>query len=401
MNDNGSSPSKRAGKAVTVTDIARAIGVSRATVSLVLRGSPLVNVDTRAKVEAELRRQRYVYNRAAANLRRRTSSSIALVINDLSNPFFAEFASGVDEALGGRGYVTLLGSTGESPERQQAVLSTLMEHTPAGLILSPAEGSDTVQLRQALGANANVLLFNRELEGADWDFLTLDNQHGAYLATRHLIERGHRQIAFFGGHAASSSCHQRRAGFQQALAEAGLSLPPGWMIESAPNRLEAAARTDELFADGHRPSAAVCYNDTVALGLMLGLNSRGIRPGGDFAVTGFDDISEAAVAVPPIRASGAGKLRRCCCNDWTNRTRRHGARSRRCSCASAKAVPHDRTDFFRTPLPRNNDLPRIEARTACRSPQRPVQRDLRATHLPSPTARRWPWSPRSSSCGAS
>ncbi|KZC93454.1 transcriptional regulator, partial [Stenotrophomonas maltophilia] len=219
---------------------------------------------------------------------------------DLSNPFFAEFASGVDEALGGRGYVTLLGSTGESPERQQAVLSTLMEHTPAGLILSPAEGSDTVQLRQALGANANVLLFNRELEGADWDFLTLDNQHGAYLATRHLIERGHRQIAFFGGHAASSSCHQRRAGFQQALAEAGLSLPPGWMIESAPNRLEAAARTDELFADGHRPSAAVCYNDTVALGLMLGLNSRGIRPGGDFAVTGFDDISEAAVAVPPL-----------------------------------------------------------------------------------------------------
>ncbi|NED60318.1 substrate-binding domain-containing protein [Streptomyces sp. SID10244] len=300
MNDNGSSSSKRAGKAVTVTDIARAIGVSRATVSLVLRGSPLVNVDTRAKVEAELRRQRYVYNRAAANLRRRTSSSIALVINDLSNPFFAEFASGVDEALGGRGYVTLLGSTGESPERQQAVLSTLMEHTPAGLILSPAEGSDTALLRQALGANANVLLFNRELEGADWDFLTLDNQHGAYLATRHLIERGHRQIAFFGGHAASSSCHQRRAGFQQALAEAGLSLPPGWMIESAPNRLEAAARTDELFADGHRPSAAVCYNDTVALGLMLGLNSRGIRPGGDFAVTGFDDISEASVAVPPL-----------------------------------------------------------------------------------------------------
>ncbi len=302
MSDSSSTktPRKAAGRAVTVTDIARAIGVSRATVSLVLRGSPLVNVDTRARVEAELRRQRYVYNRAAANLRRRTSSSVALVINDLSNPFFAEFAAGVDEALGELGYVTLLGSTGESAQRQQAVLGTLMEHTPAGLILSPAEGSDAALVRQALGPTANVLLFNRAMPGADWDFLSLDNQQGAYLATRHLIERGHRDIAFFGGHAASSSCEQRRAGYQQALGEAGLSARAQWLIESAPNRLEAAARVDELFADGLRPSAAVCYNDTVALGLMLGLTSRGIRPGGDFAVTGFDDIPEAAVAVPPL-----------------------------------------------------------------------------------------------------
>ncbi len=111
---------------------------------------------------------------------------------------------------------------------------------------------------------------------ADWDFTsttsTALSRHAPPDRARPSPDR------FLRRHAASSSCHQRRAGFQQALAEAGLSLPPGWMIESAPNRLEAAARTDELFADGHRPSAAVCYNDTVALGLMLGLNSRGIRP---------------------------------------------------------------------------------------------------------------------------
>jgi len=292
-------PAGKGTRAVTVTDIAEAIGVSRATVSLVLRGSPLVNVDTRAKVEAELRRQRYVYNRGAANLRRRTSSSVALVINDLSNPFFAEFASGVDEALGGKGFVTLLGSTGESPERQQAVLTTLMEHMPAGLILSPAEGSDAGQLRQVLG-HANVLLFNRELPGADWDFLTLDNQQGAYLATRHLIEQGHRRIAFYGGHAVSSSCHQRRTGYAQALVEAGMPVQPAWLIETSPSRLDAAARAGELFALDAVPTAAVCYNDSVALGLMLGLASRGVQPGRDFAVTGFDDISEASVASPPL-----------------------------------------------------------------------------------------------------
>lgn len=289
-----------AARVVTVSDIAKAIGVSRATVSLVLRESPLVHADTRAKVLAELKRQRYVYNRGAANLRRRTSSSVALVINDLSNPFFAEFAAGVDEALGEKGYVTLLGSTGESPERQQAVLGSLMEHTPAGLILSPAEGSSFAELRKVLDAGANVLLFNRELADAEWDFLSLDNQRGAYLATEHLIGLGHRRIAFFGGHADSSSCRQRRAGYAQAMADAGLAVAPHGMIESAPNRLEAALRTGELFADGAAPSAAVCYNDIVALGLMLGLASRGIRPGQDFAVTGFDDIPEAAVTSPPL-----------------------------------------------------------------------------------------------------
>src|SRR5690242_21792618 len=102
-----------ANRKVTLTDIAAGCDVSRATVSLVLRGSPLVNKDTRARVEEELRRQGYVYNRAAANLRRRTSSSIALVVNELANPFFAEFAAGVDDVVGEAGMVTLLGSRSE------------------------------------------------------------------------------------------------------------------------------------------------------------------------------------------------------------------------------------------------------------------------------------------------
>lgn len=286
-------------KAVTVNDIARACDVSRATVSLVLRGSPLVNVDTRARVEAELKRQRYVYNRAAANLRRRTSSSIALVINDLSNPFFAEFAAGVDEALGAEGYVTLLGSTNESPERQQAVLDSLLEHGPAGIILSPAAHSDGEAVRRAIGITP-MLLFNRELAGGDWDFLALENERGARLATEHLIARGHRRIAFFGGHADSSSCRQRRQGYLQALSAAGIDAQKDWVVECAPTRVAAAHATGALFERDPRLTAAVCYNDNVALGLMLGLQSRGTRPGVDFAFTGFDDIPEAALATPPL-----------------------------------------------------------------------------------------------------
>jgi LacI family transcriptional regulator len=169
---------------VTLNDIAAGCELSRATVSLVLRGSPLVNKHTRARVEEELRRQGYVYNRAAANLRRRTSSSIALVLNDLANPFFAEFAAGVDETLGEAGFVTLLGCTGESATREQAVLSSLLEHGPGGIILSPAEHSNANDVLAAVGTQAPLLLFNRELGGtmpefAHWDQLMLDNQHGA------------------------------------------------------------------------------------------------------------------------------------------------------------------------------------------------------------------------------
>jgi len=289
---------------ITLSDVARGCDVSRATVSLVLRGSPLVHSETRARVEAELKRQGYVYHRGAANLRRNVSTSVALVINDLSNPFFAEFAGGVDEALAAAGYVTLLGSTGESTERQRAVLASLLEHDPAGIILSPAEGSDGTQLRTLVGARTPVLVFNRQLDHDDrhgaWDFLALDNVRGAFLATEHLLARGHRRIAFFGGHRDSSSCRQRRDGYRAALAAAGIEAEPQWLVECAPTRLEAARQVGALFVRDPAPTAAVCYNDAVALGLIAGLTTRGRRAGDDFAVVGFDDIPEASVSAPPL-----------------------------------------------------------------------------------------------------
>jgi LacI family transcriptional regulator len=309
MRHNAMPPAPSPARRVTVSDIAAGCGVSRATVSLVLRESPLVHADTRARVQAELARQHYVYHRGAANLRRRASNAVALVLNDLSNPFFAEFAGGADAVLAEAGYVMLLGSTGESPERQQAVLASLIEHDPAAVILSPAEHSDPARLHQVLGTRTPVLVFNRALgddepgsadPGKGWDFLALDNRRGARLATEHLLAQGHRAIAFFGGHRDSSSCGERRAGYRDALAAAGITPDPQWLVECAPTRLEAAHQAGALFARDPAPTAAVCYNDAVALGLMAGLAARGRQAGRDFAVIGFDDIPEAAVSTPPL-----------------------------------------------------------------------------------------------------
>ena len=158
-------------------------------------------------------------------------------------------------------------------------------------------------MARRVGVHTPLLVFNRELAG-DFDLLALDNRHGAQLATEHLLALGHRRIAFFGGHRDSSSCRQRREGFVAALADAGIAAEPGWMIETAPTRLEAARQAGALFARDPAPTAAVCYNDAVALGLQLGLAARGRQSGRDFAVVGFDDIPEAAVSSPPLTTIG-------------------------------------------------------------------------------------------------
>jgi len=300
----------RHSRQITLKDIAHACGVSRATVSLVVRGSPLVHVDTRRRVEAEMQRQGYVYNRTAANLRQRVSTTVALVIHDLSNPFFAEFAVGVDEGLGAKGYVTLLGNSNESPARQHQVLESLMEYRPSGIILSPTEGSDMADIERIIGQQTPLLVFNRApgettVARFAYDYLCLDNRAGLRQATEHLLALGHRRIAFYGGHADSSSCRERRQGYQEALHAAGIPVRKRWMFELPPTRIAANAHADALCRLCPAPTAAVCYNDAVALGLMQGLIRLGRRPSIDFAVTGFDNIPEAAFDIPPLTTLNA------------------------------------------------------------------------------------------------
>jgi transcriptional regulator with XRE-family HTH domain len=135
---------------VTVIDIAREAGVSKSTVSLVLRDSPLVHAETRVKVQAAIEKLGYVYNRSAANLRQSKSKIIGLVVNDLTNSFFAELAVGVDRVMQSAGYVQFLANTGESIDRQREVIASMREHGIAGLIVSPARGTESGDLCRVL-----------------------------------------------------------------------------------------------------------------------------------------------------------------------------------------------------------------------------------------------------------
>ncbi len=311
----------RARRRVTVTDLGRAAGVSRSTVSLVLRNSPLVRRETRELVEAAIERLGYVYNRSAANLRRQTSNLVAMVINDLTNPFFAELAVGLEEALEAAGYVTLMANTGEDPARQRRVMEAMRETGAAGFVLCPAMGTGAGDAAVLAGWNVPVVQVMRRLPGARLGAVVPDNALGARVAAERLLALGHRRIAFLGGSEATDVTTERVGGYRAALEAAGIAVDPGLIVPSALNRGGGVEALRTVVALDRPPTAALCFSDVVAFGVLDALNEAGLGVGRDFSVVGFDDVAGARHTLPPLttvavypkelgRRSAAALLRR-------------------------------------------------------------------------------------------
>jgi LacI family transcriptional regulator len=287
---------------VTVVEIAHASGVSKSTVSLVLQGSPLVSETTRAKVNAVIRELGYVYNRGAANLRQSNSKSkiIGIVVNDLTNGFFAELAVGVDRVVQSAGYVQFLSNSGESIDRQREVIASMREHGISGLIISPARGTEAADLKPLVASGIPVVVVVRNVPGAKVSSLMSDNDAGCYLAVEHLLVLGHTRIAFLGGFADTAVFAERLEGYRGAMRKAGIQADETLIIGSAPSRAGGVEAISRALSLAEAPTAAVCFNDAVAFGVCDGLRSRRLEPGADFAVVGFDDVIEAKTAVPAL-----------------------------------------------------------------------------------------------------
>jgi LacI family transcriptional regulator len=284
----------------TILDIARAAGVSKSTVSLVLQGSDRIRSETAAKVRKAIEDASYVYNRGAANLRKAHSNFVGMVINDLTNPFFAEMAVGMERVFQAAGIVPFIANTAESPVRQEEVLKSLMEQGVAGLIVSPARGSRMDAFQRVEAAGIPVVFAMRRLPESRIPVVAPDNVRGAFIATRHLIAKGHRRLAFFGGSAELVVYRDRLRGFQEACAEAGIQEGAMLLVEGETSRKGGMACLNNALAGSEPPTAALCFNDAVAFGVMLGLRQHRLEPGRDFAVVGFDDVAEAEHYVPAL-----------------------------------------------------------------------------------------------------
>lgn len=284
----------------TIWDVAREAGVSKSTVSLVLQGSDLIRAETAAKVRKAIVESGYVYNRGAANLRKAQSNVIGMVINDLTNPFYAELAVGMERTFQAAGIVPFIANTSESPIRQDEVLKSMLEQGVAGLIVAPARGTTADAFRRIEAAGVPIVFAMRRLAESRIPVVTPDNYRGGVLAAEHLLARGHRRLAYFAGHDGLSVYHERLGGFRDACQAAGIDMNGFTIIQGETNRHGGMACLDAALGMAEPPTAAMCFNDTVAFGAMLALRKRGLEAGRDFALVGFDDVVEAQHYMPAL-----------------------------------------------------------------------------------------------------
>jgi LacI family transcriptional regulator len=286
-------------RALTIMDVARAAGVSKSTVSLVLQGSSLIRDETAQRVREAASQLGYVYNRRAAELRRQSSHMIGVVINDLMNPFFAEVLVGIERRLVDAGYTVLMAHTHEDLQRQREVLESMREHHAAGIVVCPALGTPRSLPKEVHAWGIPLVVMVRSLGAGSYDYVGSDNELGVLMATQHLLNAGHKRIAFLGGRS-GVVYEQRLRAFRKALDLAGVSFDPRLIVESDPNRPGGREAMAAVLRMRPRPTAAVCYNDISAFGALVALGENGLRAGEDFALIGFDNIVEAAHSNPPL-----------------------------------------------------------------------------------------------------
>jgi LacI family transcriptional regulator, repressor for deo operon, udp, cdd, tsx, nupC, and nupG len=286
---------------VSIADVAERAGVSVATVSRVLNGHTNVRQPTREKVLAAVAASGYRINELARNLRTAESRLLLTVIPDFGNPFYAAIVRGIDSVARQNGYYTLLCDTGADPSRERSYFDLLRGRRADGAIcLDPAA------VQKALAEEASSLPWVACCEfdpDAPVPYVGIDNRLAAGDVVRYLIGNGHTRIALINSGHGYLYGRQRLAGYLDALRDAGIDANPAWHIELDSLDYEVGARAAlQLTAldTGQRPTAIFAVSDTLAIGVMNGIRSAGLRVPDDVAVVGFDDIAVAAHVDPPL-----------------------------------------------------------------------------------------------------
>ena len=285
-------------KSITVHDVARVAGVSKSTVSLVLRDSDKASDKAKAKVMKAIKETGYVYNRDAAAMRSKSSDLVASVINDLTNPYSAQLAVALEQHIRELGLMATLVNTSENVQTQSQIVAKLQEYRVKAFIICPAPNTEADWLDQLQSSSTQVVSIMRQVCDSQVPCVLPNNEMGTFTATKALVSRGHTHIAFIGGDESISDYHQRLTGFNQAISqeEGIISL----IFNSATNRKGGRMAMAKCLQDAPHIQSVVCFNDIVAYGVIEYLAEQGLKPGDDIGVIGFDDLDDSKLMSVPL-----------------------------------------------------------------------------------------------------
>lgn len=284
---------------ITLVDVSREAGVSRSTVSLVLNGNSSIPESTSLRVRQAMADLGYVYNRQAANLRTQRSMTIGLIATEIANPYFAEIAMALEDRVTSSGYTLLVGYTRDDVGRQDQLIATFLERGVDGIVLLPAIGTDLSELAVRLRPLGLPLVLIARQEVPQLSFVGTDNRRAGGMLGEHLAQLGVRSVAFLGGHTGNLSFADRVAGIADAFDRAGVELTLS-VFEGAANAAEGVVLARRLMDSGRMLDAIVAFSDVVVGGVYSELHARGVRPGADVAVAGFDDVHATIFNNPPL-----------------------------------------------------------------------------------------------------
>jgi LacI family transcriptional regulator len=282
---------------ITIADVARHAGVSKTTVSHVLSRKRPVSTGTRARVEEAIRELGYRPDGVARSLRTRTSHMVALIIPDITNPYYPMLARGVEDSLGETTYRSLIGNTDRHPEREVEFLRDVCDRGVDGIVLDSFTLTGERLAELVPPGVRLVRIGTTVIDDPGYDTVHADDEQGAFDATLHLLRRPSRRVAMIQGPPGAGG--RRNEGYLRALAASGV-LDPELVLSGQWTRHGGAAAMRRLLALPDPPQAVFCANDLMALGALDAAREAGLDIPGDLAVAGFDDIEAAAMTHPPL-----------------------------------------------------------------------------------------------------
>ena len=282
---------------VTLRDVAAKAGVSAITVSRALNNSGYVSPETRRRIFDAASALNYVPNDLASSLRSKRTQLLALLVTDVTNPFWTTVARGVEDAAMDAGYGVILCNTDENPAKEARYLDLLLRRRIDGLVIGPT--SESTEILQGLeGRRVPFVLIDRLVYGICADSVRGDSRGGAYQLTKHLLQTGYRRIGMISGPREVSTSEDRAAGYLDALKEAGISSDPSLIQCGGYRESWGYEATLDLLSSDPRPDALFAANNFIALGVLRALRSLELRVPEDIALVCFDDFPQVAASSP-------------------------------------------------------------------------------------------------------